>query len=147
MTGCKQIQDAAQNAARENNSRTTSESAASAAAQSDRDLDPLLANPRVGDLYAAEVTYFSGVSFNENGAVKNPMESAYGLMKVVDVAPDKVVVITETSAWPNAQGARNDLRGDLEDITWDENEKITILRDELAKHYADGKIIEARRFD
>ncbi|MDR2873116.1 MAG: hypothetical protein LBV45_11515 [Xanthomonadaceae bacterium] len=103
----------------------------------------LLADPKVGDLYAAEVSHFSGVGFNSNS--DDGSNVAYGLMKVVNVTRDKVVVITENAAWPRPQGARNDLRGDLSDITWDEEEKITLYRSELPSLYSSGKIIEARR--
>lgn len=72
-------------------------------------------------------------------------KDAYGLMKVVEVHPDRVVVITENNAWDNPRRARNDLRGDLKDITWDEEEKITIKRDELGKLKANGSLLEARR--
>lgn len=104
------------------------------------DNDPLLSAPEVGDLYAGKLNQFSGIDFDvEEG------KDAYGLMKVVEVHPDRVVVITETSAWDNPRGARNDLRGDLKDITWDEEEKITLKRDELGKLKANGSLIEARR--
>ena len=43
-------------------------------------------------------------------------KDAYGLMKVVEVHPDRLVVITDNAAWDNPKGARNGLRGDLKDI-------------------------------
>ncbi len=104
------------------------------------DNDPLFAAPEVGDLYAGKLNQFSGVDFNVDEG-----KDAYGLMKVVEVHPDRVVVVTENSAWDNPRGARNDLRGDLKDITWDEEEKITIKRDELGKLKANGSLLEARR--
>ncbi|MDR1075123.1 MAG: hypothetical protein LBL59_02125 [Xanthomonadaceae bacterium] len=105
----------------------------------------LLANPRVGDLYAAELTAFSGVNFNAGDEGQEQMNAAYGLLKVIKVDHDTVTVITEMSAWPNPQGARNDLRGDLQDITWDQDEEIPLYRAELPSFHNDGKIVEARR--
>ena len=55
------------------------------------------------------------------------------------------MAITENAAWDNPKGARNDLRGDLKDITWDETEKITLNRTELGKLKANGSLLEARR--
>ncbi|MDH5824610.1 hypothetical protein QFW77_16690 [Luteimonas sp. RD2P54] len=106
------------------------------------ELDPILADPRPGDLYAAEVTHFSGVSFGNDEDRR-----AYGLMKVQEVTPDQVMVITEMGAWPKARGAVNELRGDLSEITWDEQEVIPLYRNELAGLVADGKIVEVRRLE
>ncbi|NZA27275.1 hypothetical protein H0E84_12865 [Luteimonas sp. SJ-92] len=112
------------------------------AATAQAELDPILADPQPGDLYAAEVTHFSGVSFGDNEDRK-----AYGLMKVREVTADQVMVITEMGAWPKGRGAVNELRGDLSEITWDEQEVIPLYRNELAGLVADGKILEVRRLD
>ncbi|OAM19726.1 hypothetical protein A7P89_11620 [Eikenella corrodens] len=103
-------------------------------------LDPILAEPKVGDLYAAKVSAFSKEGFEEHGV-------AYGLMKVVDVQADTITVITEDAAWPEADGARKDLNGDLSDITWDESERIEVKRADLPRMVADGRIVETRRLD
>lgn len=123
------------------NDAGASASGGSEAPASAADLDPVLADPRVGDLYAAELTHFSGVDFGgaENG------EPAYGLMKVIAVADDRVTLNTEMGAWPKPRGAVNELRGDLSGIQWDEQEKIEIYRNELPQLVADEKILEARR--
>lgn len=122
--------------------------AAPAAQAAASDLDPILANPQVGDLYAAELTAFSAQNFGSAGPNESGnSEKAYGLLRVVDVTPERVTVITETSAWPNSRGAVNDLRGDLANITWDEQERIPINRAELARMVADGKIVETRRME
>lgn len=107
--------------------------------------DPLLANPMVGDLYASELTAFSAASFSAQRG--DPMAKAYGLLKVVEVQPDRVFVITETGAWDNANGTRNELQGDLADITWDDAERIPILRADFARLLSEGKIISTRRLD
>ncbi len=104
-------------------------------------LDPILADPQVGDLYAAKLSDFSAAEFGDN------KEVSYGLMKVVRVQPDRIIVITEDAAWENPRGARNDLNGDLADITWDESEQIPIKRADLAKLVADGSILETRRLE
>lgn len=103
-------------------------------------LDSVLAEPKVGDLYAAKLSAFSKEGFEEHGV-------AYGLMKVVDVQADKIIVITEDAAWPEAAGAQKDLNGDLSDITWDESERIEVKRADLPRMVADGRIIETRRID
>ncbi|OAM31214.1 MULTISPECIES: hypothetical protein [Eikenella] len=119
-------------------SAAVSQPAAPAAAA---DLDPILAEPQVGDLYAAKLSDFSAADFGDNKTV------SYGLMKVVQVQPDRIIVITEDAAWENPRGARNDLNGDLADISWDESEQIPIKRADLAKLVADGSILETRRLD
>ena len=108
------------------------------------DLDPVLASPQVGDIYAAELTAFSSYDFNK-GAPERAGQKSYGLMKVVEVSDDRITVVTESAAWPEQRGALTDLRGTMADITWDDNERIPINRVDLAKHVDDGKIIETRR--
>lgn len=107
-------------------------------------LDPILADPEVGDLHAVELSHFSGASFHDedNETVHGEM---YGLMKVEEVTPDQITLITEMGGWPKRRGAINDLRGDLSDITWDESEKIQVRRSELAGLVAREKILESRR--
>jgi hypothetical protein len=150
LSACNNV-PAAGNAVLMSNSATPAADkagAAPAAQAAASDLDPILANPQVGDLYAAELTAFSAQNFGSAGPNESGnSEKAYGLLRVVDVSPDRVTVITETSAWPNSRGAVNDLRGDLANITWDEQERIPINRTELARMVADGKIVETRRME
>jgi hypothetical protein len=103
-------------------------------------LDPIFAVPQVGDMYAAELTHFSGATFGHASG-----DPAYGLMRVIEVDDDKLTLHTETGAWPMPRGAINELRGDQADIEWDEQEKVRIYRRELAQLVADRKILEARR--
>ena len=98
-----------------------------------------LAQPKAGDLYAVELSHFSGSEFGED-------ETSYGLMKVIQVTPDQVVFVTENAGWPNPQSARNDLHGDLSGITWDNSEKIPVRRADLPGYYG-NRIIEIRRMD
>lgn len=107
-------------------------------------LDPILAEPKTGDLYAAKLSAFSAAEFGGKNAEE---QTSYGLMMVVDVKPDRIMVITEDAAWPNPTGAKNDLNGDLADITWDESERIPIKRADLAQLVAAGSILEVRRLD
>ncbi len=104
-------------------------------------IDPLFADPKVGDLYAAELTHFSGADFEQT----DKDEQTFGLMKAIKVEPDTITAITENASWPKKQGAINDLRGDLAGIEWDDSEKIVIKRAEIPQLVADGKLIEARR--
>lgn len=130
LAGCKPGADAGASAG--------GETAAAAPAQA----DALLADPRVGDLWAAELSHFSGGEFGDGAETT---ETVYGLMKVVEVTPEQVVLVTETGAWPKKQGAINDLRGDLASISWDESEKIPLKREEVAVLAGRGKILETRR--
>lgn len=109
----------------------------SAAAMS---IDALLADPKVGDLYAAKLTSFSAHEFDNGKA-----DIAYGLMKVVEVKPDVIVVITEDAAWDEPKGAQDDLHNRLDTITWDESERITVKRSDLSKHKSNGDIYDGRR--
>lgn len=104
-------------------------------------LDPVLAAPQVGDVYAAELTHFSGVDFAGPGTG----EAAYGLMRVIAVDDERITLNTETGAWPKPRGAINELRGDQAEINWDEDEKIEVYRRELPELVAEGRILEARR--
>jgi len=105
------------------------------------ELAEIFANPQWGDVYAAELTYFSAWDFGAEG------EARYGLMRIVAVTPDRITLNTEDSAWPHPRGAINDMRGDLSDIDWDENENIEIYRNELSHLVAEKKILDARRMD
>ena len=103
-------------------------------------LDPILAEPKVGDLYAAKVSAFSKEGFEEHGVV-------YGLMKVVEVQPNHIIVITEDAGWETPKMAKQDLNGDLSNINWDESERIQIKRADLSRMVLDGRIVETRRLD
>ena len=105
-------------------------------------LDPVLAEPQVGDLWAAKLDEFSQAEFGNPG---DPLEDAYGLLKVTQVSDDRVIVITEVGAWPMASGTTEELRGNLSAITWDESEEIPINRTDIQDLVASGYILETRR--
>ena len=134
LTGCDALTSSAPTAA----DSTTADAPAAPA------LDPILANPQVGDLYAAELSAFSQASFNEGS---DSMAKAYGMMKVVAVDDTNVTVITENAAWAESGGAIEELGGDLATITWDESERIDIPRATLAQLVTDGKILRTRRME
>ena len=122
-------------------SSAPAQSTAASGTQSDTaGLDPVLADPKVGDLYAAKVSAFSKEGFEEHGVV-------YGLMKVVEVQPNHIIVITEDAGWETPKMAKKDLNGDLSNITWDESERIQIERVDLSRMVLDGRIVETRRLD
>ena len=119
--------------------------AAEAAAEEEAsNLDPILANPQVGDLWSGEMSAFSD-QFARDGEDAN--KRAFGAMKVIAVTDDRVTIITESGAWDNASDARNELRGNLSGISWDPNEEIPVNRSELAQLVEDGKIVETRRME
>ncbi len=108
-------------------------------------VDPNLAliqAPAVGDIYAAELTEFTTADFIQDG---EDAAKGFGLLKVVEVQPDKVVVITENAASEDPAVSKQDIKGDLSDITFDESEKIDVVRSQLEKAYASGTIYEVRR--
>ena len=108
-------------------------------------VDPTLAliqAPVVGDIYAAELTEFTTADFTKDG---EDTGRGYGLLKVVEVQPDKVVVITENAASEDPAVSKQDIKGDLSNITFDELEKIDVVRSQLEKAYAAGTIYEVRR--
>ena len=94
----------------------------------------------MGDLYAAKVSAFSKEGFEEHGVV-------YGLMKVVEVQPNHIIVITGDAGWETPKMAKQDLNGDLSNINWDESERIQIERADLSRMVLDGRIVETRRLD
>lgn len=122
-------------------SSAPAQSTAASGTQSDTaGLDLVLADPKVGDLYAAKVSAFSKEGFEEHGVV-------YGLMKVVEVQPNHIIVITEDAGWETPKMAKKDLNGDLSNINWDESERIQIERADLSRMVLDGRIVETRRLD
>jgi hypothetical protein len=106
-------------------------------------LDPLLASPAVGDIWAADLNHFSAASFNtgEGGTAGD----AFGLVRVVNVTDTQVTIITEMGAYPELAGALSDLAGDMASITWDESERIPINRADFAQLVADQRILRTRR--
>ena len=98
----------------------------------------LIRAPAVGDVYAADLTYFSEASFEDQPRV-------YGLLKVIAVDAGKITVITESAASDSEAAARKDLLGSLEDIDFDATERIEIVDAQLEKAYESGKIFAVRR--
>lgn len=109
---------------------------ATASAQS---VDQILASPKVDDIIAGRVDYFSEFSFGDNEEV------VYGLMRVVEVNANEIVVVTADSAWLKPASAEKELKGDLSSVGWDFDEEIIISRSELASLKREGMIINARR--
>lgn len=110
-------------------------------------LDPIFAEPKAGDLFAAELSHFSSAIFSDESRHRrnSSNETMYGLLSVVSVGPKEIVVITEKEAWPMSSGAVEDLEGDLADIEWDTEEEITLDRSQIASLVKEGKLIQARR--
>lgn len=143
LTGCDALTGG--NQAAGSDAAAGADSGTDAAAGSDSaatDLDPILAAPQEGDVWAADLNHFSAEDFGSGGEAQ---EDAFGQLKVVAVTPEKVTVVTENAAWPNAEGARRELQDRATSITWDENERIDINRSELGQLMADGKILATRR--
>jgi len=138
LPACGKIDPSALLAGRDNTSETSKTPAQTTRAS---ELEQIFANPQVGDIYASELTYFSAYDFGN----EDPSDARYGLMRIVDVHPDRITLNTETNAWPNPRGAINDMRGDLAGVIWDEDENIEIYRNEISHLVADKKILDARR--
>ncbi len=124
---------------------SASEAASSDSSDATATLDPLLASPQVGDIWAGELSAFSSYDFTSGADESKRSGKAYGLMRVVEVSDDRVTIITETGAWPEVRGAVGELRGDMASITWDENERIPVNRSDFAQLVEEGKIAETRR--
>ena len=107
-------------------------------------LDPVLADPKVGDLYAAKISAFSDAGFGDDDEKTSVV---YGLMKVVEVQSNHIIVITEDAGWETPKMAKQDLNGDLANVNWDESERIQIKRADLSRMVLDGRIVETRRLD
>ena len=105
---------------------------------------PVLADPKVGDLYAAKISAFSDAGFGDDDEKTSVV---YGLMKVVEVQSNHIIVITEDAGWETPKMAKKDLNGDLSNINWDESERIQIKRADLSRMMLDGRIVETRRLD
>lgn len=103
----------------------------------------IIESPKVGDLYAAELSTFSAMQFNDGEEAL--AGKVYGLMKVIEVDPKKVVLITENAGAETPAISKQDIKGDLSDIAFDEEEKIDVVRSELRKAYDSGKIYAVRR--
>jgi hypothetical protein len=98
----------------------------------------LLESPRAGDLYAAELTYFSEASFEERPVV-------YGLMKVLAVEGEEITLITENAGSDSADVPTREIRGDLAGIEFDESERIIISLQDLQNAQSLGKVFAVRR--
>lgn len=96
-----------------------------------------LKDPKVGDLYAAELS--------ELAEFEVPGEKAYGLLKVTQVAPDTVTVITDSSAWDDTISAKRELRGDLKEVVWDNDDEIVLARSQLLEMHRKEVIFGVRR--
>ena len=126
-------------------SSAPAQSTAASGTQSDTaGLDPVLADPKVGDLYAAKISAFSDAGFGDDDEKTSVV---YGLMKVVEVQSNHIIVITEDAGWETPKMAKQDLNGDLANVNWDESERIQIKRADLSRMVLDGRIVETRRLD
>ncbi len=98
----------------------------------------LMGAPVAGDIYAAELTFFSEASFENEAKV-------YGLIKVLAVDEAKVTVVTENAGSASDSMSREEIRGEMRDIEFDDSEQIEIDRTELVKAHQAGKIFAVRR--
>ncbi len=148
LGGCKAAQPGTESSKSGDATTTTAATPAttSTAATPASTLDANLANPQVGDVWAAELSHFSRASFGVPPVNGQPGK-AFGLMKVIRVTPSAVIAITEQGAWPEQRksGSLDDLHGDFHDIRWDNSEEITINRSEFAALVAANQILETRR--
>lgn len=98
----------------------------------------VIADPQVGDIYAAELTYFSEADFENQPKI-------YGLLKVVESDAVYATVVTEDAGSDEAAVALQDIAGDLSGIGFDGDERIVISHADLMKAFESGKIMAAKR--
>jgi hypothetical protein len=96
-----------------------------------------LKDPKVGDLYAAELS--------ELAEFEVPGGKAFGLLKVINVAPDTVTVVTDSSAWDDTISAKRELHGDLKQVVWDGEDEIVLARSQLLEMHRKEVIFGVRR--
>lgn len=99
--------------------------------------DEILANPKVGDILAAQLDHFSEADFGDD-------DIDWGLMRVIKVTSSTIIVVTADAAYYTKSDALSELKT-LDDTDWDESEKITIKRSDLQSLKKDGYIFGARR--
>jgi hypothetical protein len=105
-------------------------------------LDPNLANPQIGDVWAANLDHFSAAEFNLSGGGDG---DAYGLVQVVEVTDSQVTIITETGALPDQAGAIARLGDYQGSIQWDPQERIPVNRADFANLVRDQRILRTAR--
>ncbi len=102
--------------------------------------DPRLADPQVDDVWVADLHQFSAFTFGDF----NEDEPAWGLLRVVDVNPKTVTVITTFDAWDGVEGA-NDMMRSLDSTEFDQAERIPLERDQLQSYKDQRHIRRTRR--
>ena len=108
-------------------------------------LDAVMRSPELGDVYGAELTAFSATTFGADQNGGGAMPHAYGLLRVVQIFPDRVIVVTENEGQNTADGIQQRLRGYLGSVGWDEEERIPIFREQFATLIREHKLIGSVR--
>lgn len=105
--------------------------------------DPkLLSEPRVGDIYAAELTHFESFK-DERGKL---VETGYGLLRVTRVKKDRIEAITTNWYNDSKRGAERELKKYQRLDQWATGgEHVTILRADLPKLHDENKIFAIYR--
>lgn len=98
----------------------------------------LLKSPKIDDLYAARVDYFSDYEYGTGGA-------AFGVLKIIQVTPEQLMFYSSLAANVDRSMALLLLQKNISEIDWDTDELITILRSDLLPLFDKGMIIEAMR--
>lgn len=139
VTGCDMINSAEAEKGAEAGAGAAAGAAAAPAAPAST-LDPLLANPQVGDVWAANLDHFSAAEFGEPGDAE-----VFGLVRVVDVNPTQVTIITEMSSSPDAASATARLSDYQGSVQWDEQERIPVNRSDFEALVRDQRIVRPTR--
>ena len=98
----------------------------------------LLQSPKVGDYYAAELTYFSDADFEQS-------THTFGLMKVVAVDGDEITLITEDGGVTDRRVALDQLADNAANTRFDDTERIILRKDDLLRANQAGKVFGVRR--
>ncbi len=103
-------------------------------------LEANLTNPQAGDIWAANLDFFSAADFNIPGD-----GDAYGLVRIVDVNAEQVTIITENGAAPTPESAASRLDDYLGGVSWDEQEQIRVNRADFAEPVSNRRILGTTR--
>ncbi|MCC8189693.1 MAG: hypothetical protein LIP77_03510 [Planctomycetes bacterium] len=105
-------------------------------------LAAVVAAPRGGDIFLANLYYVPNSGFNQNSS-NSKSGKAWGALRVVAVEDDEVQCITSTIAFKEYQGLAEAMR--KRSITFDENDILSLTHEDIKAFLDQRVILDARR--